>query len=214
MGKYQVAYGYTRELRGTTFEQAIERVTAALKDEGFGVLTSIDVKETLKKMLGSRLQALCHHRRLQSASCPASFRNRAGHQLRGSDAPTAGAGPDHPWRRWRARGRQGNPVSLRTRAMERSARVREIRRRSFVTSAPESNRRPRGSVGCVDWSGKRESNPRPSAWEADALPTELFPLGSPKASRAPGGRQGLPTASVYACVALASLFRGLETSTA
>src|SRR4030042_887422 len=26
------------------------------------------------------------------------------------------------------------------------------------------------------WSGKRDSNPRPSAWEADALPTELFPL--------------------------------------
>ena len=25
------------------------------------------------------------------------------------------------------------------------------------------------------WSGKRDSNPRPSAWEADALPTELFP---------------------------------------
>ena len=28
----------------------------------------------------------------------------------------------------------------------------------------------------VFWSGKRDSNPRPSAWEADALPTELFPL--------------------------------------
>ena len=26
-----------------------------------------------------------------------------------------------------------------------------------------------------DWSGKRGSNPRPSAWKADALPTELFP---------------------------------------
>ena len=26
------------------------------------------------------------------------------------------------------------------------------------------------------WSGKRDSNPRPSAWEADALPAELFPL--------------------------------------
>ena len=26
------------------------------------------------------------------------------------------------------------------------------------------------------WSGKRESNPRPTAWEAVALPTELFPL--------------------------------------
>lgn|GEM_PF-4606853 len=25
-------------------------------------------------------------------------------------------------------------------------------------------------------SGRRESNPRPSAWEADALPTELLPL--------------------------------------
>ena len=27
----------------------------------------------------------------------------------------------------------------------------------------------------TDWSGKRGSNPRPSAWKADALPTELFP---------------------------------------
>src|SRR5215468_2460391 len=26
------------------------------------------------------------------------------------------------------------------------------------------------------WSGKRDSNPRHSAWKADALPTELFPL--------------------------------------
>ena len=25
------------------------------------------------------------------------------------------------------------------------------------------------------WSGKRDLNPRPSAWEADALPAELFP---------------------------------------
>ncbi len=25
-------------------------------------------------------------------------------------------------------------------------------------------------------SGRRDSNPRPSAWEADALPTELLPL--------------------------------------
>ena len=27
-------------------------------------------------------------------------------------------------------------------------------------------------------SGKRDSNPRPSAWKADALPTELFPLAA------------------------------------
>ena len=28
----------------------------------------------------------------------------------------------------------------------------------------------------MNWSGKRDSNPRPSAWKADALATELFPL--------------------------------------
>jgi len=44
-------YGFERELPNTTVDQAVERVTAALAKEGFGVLTRIDVKETLKKKL-------------------------------------------------------------------------------------------------------------------------------------------------------------------
>ena len=34
-----------------SFEDAIRKVTEALKTEGFGILTEIDVKETLKKKL-------------------------------------------------------------------------------------------------------------------------------------------------------------------
>lgn len=42
---------YTSKTVDLEFEQAIERVTEALKKEGFGVLTEIDVKATLKKKL-------------------------------------------------------------------------------------------------------------------------------------------------------------------
>lgn len=38
------------------YEQAIEKVTAALKEEGFGVLTEIDVKATLKKKLDAEFR--------------------------------------------------------------------------------------------------------------------------------------------------------------
>lgn len=43
-------YGFAKVVR-VPFEQAVERVTEELKKEGFGVLTTIDVKETMKKKL-------------------------------------------------------------------------------------------------------------------------------------------------------------------
>lgn len=45
------AYAFTIHL-AVPYEDALERVTAALKDEGFGVLTSIDVQQTLKDKIG------------------------------------------------------------------------------------------------------------------------------------------------------------------
>jgi uncharacterized protein (DUF302 family) len=44
------AYGIRTTVKGS-YEDTIPRVTEALKQEGFGILTQIDVKETLKKKL-------------------------------------------------------------------------------------------------------------------------------------------------------------------
>jgi uncharacterized protein (DUF302 family) len=43
-------YYFNKTINGT-FEEVIDRVTQALKEEGFGILTEIDIKETLKKKL-------------------------------------------------------------------------------------------------------------------------------------------------------------------
>lgn len=45
-----MSYGFSRNVN-LSFDQTVEKVTEELKKEGFGVLTSIDVKETLKKKL-------------------------------------------------------------------------------------------------------------------------------------------------------------------
>ena len=44
-------YYFSKILTGTSFKQAIERITQTLKEEGFGILTEIDIKTTLKKKL-------------------------------------------------------------------------------------------------------------------------------------------------------------------
>jgi len=44
-------YYSEKTLNDVSFEEAIKMVTEALKAEGFGILTEIDVKETMKKKL-------------------------------------------------------------------------------------------------------------------------------------------------------------------
>ena len=44
-------YGYTAHLAGVAFDDARARVTDALKAQGFGILTEIDVKATMKAKL-------------------------------------------------------------------------------------------------------------------------------------------------------------------
>jgi uncharacterized protein (DUF302 family) len=44
-------YGYQKDLGDVDFDEAVERVTDALSEEGFGVLTEIDVKGVFKKKL-------------------------------------------------------------------------------------------------------------------------------------------------------------------
>jgi uncharacterized protein (DUF302 family) len=45
-------YGFTTTLTGATFDQCIASVTAALKAEGFGILSDIDVQRAMKEKLG------------------------------------------------------------------------------------------------------------------------------------------------------------------
>ncbi|TDU34285.1 uncharacterized protein (DUF302 family) [Gelidibacter sediminis] len=43
-------YYFNKTVKGT-FEEVIDKVTKGLKEEGFGILTEIDIKKTLKKKL-------------------------------------------------------------------------------------------------------------------------------------------------------------------
>ena len=46
-----MSYYFNKVLKGKSFNDAIDLVTAELKKEGFGILTEIDVKETLKSKI-------------------------------------------------------------------------------------------------------------------------------------------------------------------
>ena len=46
-----MSYYINKTLKGISFEEGIDRITASLKTEGFGILTEIDLKATLKKKM-------------------------------------------------------------------------------------------------------------------------------------------------------------------
>ncbi len=71
----EVTYGISKNLGKVTLDEAVGQVTEALKAEGFGVLSEIDVKATLKKKLdvdvrGYKILGACNpplaHSALQS----------------------------------------------------------------------------------------------------------------------------------------------------
>ena len=46
-----MSYYFSKIVSGKSFDEVIELVTAELKKEGFGVVTEIDMKDTLKKKI-------------------------------------------------------------------------------------------------------------------------------------------------------------------
>ena len=52
----ELNYGFKKKLQTKSFEEAKEQVRAALKDEGFGVLTEIDMQAKMKEKLNVDFQ--------------------------------------------------------------------------------------------------------------------------------------------------------------
>lgn len=67
-----MGYTHNRVLKGVQIDEADKRVREALKTEGFGVLTEIDVKETMKQKIdvdmdGYRILGACNPRMANEA---------------------------------------------------------------------------------------------------------------------------------------------------
>ena len=78
-----MSYYFNKVLKTRDFNDAVVHVTNELKKEGFGVLTDIDVKETLKKKIDAdirpyRILGACHP---QSAYKALQSENKIGTML-------------------------------------------------------------------------------------------------------------------------------------
>ena len=51
-----MSYCFSKKMEDISFDKAVEKVTELLKGEGFGILTEVDVKATLKKKLDVNFQ--------------------------------------------------------------------------------------------------------------------------------------------------------------
>lgn len=63
-------YGFTTTLTGVSFDEAILKTTAALKAEGFGILSDIDVQLAMKEKLGKDMSP---YRILGSCNPPLAY---------------------------------------------------------------------------------------------------------------------------------------------
>lgn len=64
-------YGYTKQL-AVSFDEAVEKTIAGFKEAGFGVLSDIDVKKTLKEKINVdfkkyRILGMCNPKRAHQA---------------------------------------------------------------------------------------------------------------------------------------------------
>ncbi len=51
-----MSYYISKKITANTLSEAIEKTTAALKEEGFGIITTIDMQATLKNKLGAEIE--------------------------------------------------------------------------------------------------------------------------------------------------------------
>ena len=93
----------------------------------------------------------------------------------------------------------GHNLGTKLRSTDDYGRVLDGKRRSWQIEPTHANWQVRSEKPLVRgpgaWSGRRDSNPRPSPWQGDALPTEPRPRGSKTLAAGPRGQTDRPLGS-------------------